>query len=209
MTKMRAWVLITAAIFFGCSPDRANEWEIVLSELKSLNPDWNGQYEIQMRIGSSERELKLDLSNKEVTREGGVLTVQRYSAKIKDISPLSKLRSLRELVLAATQVDDIGVLKGLNLEYLDISGTNVKNIESLRGMPLHTLIISRTPVHDISVLSTVPDLDRLIMDGTKVNSLTALRGKRLEFLDISDTPVASNTLPDDVMVEYLINRVMH
>ncbi len=215
---MRSLMLITFMMVFilvGCEQDRISvsgdknlndKWQIVKSELHRLNPNWEGQYELETRITRDAMELKLDISNKEVSREDGVTTTQRHTANLSDISPLSKLKSLKKLVLAGTQVADITPLKNLKLAYLDISGTNVKDITPLRDMPLRKLYLSRTPVNDISVLSSLSELNRLLLDRTEVNSLMALKGKHLIFLDISGTPASNRPLPSDLEVKHLINK---
>ena len=71
------------------------------------------------------------------------------------------MKSLKELVLIKTKVDDISSLKGLSLEMLDLSKTNVSDISVLKNMPLHRLRLMDCRIKDYSVLKTLKQLQFL------------------------------------------------
>lgn len=80
---------------------------------------------------------------------------------LKDITPLKKIKSLKELLLFKTSVDDISSLKGLSLEKLDISKTKVSDISALKNMPLFGLRLMDCNIKDYSVLKTLKQLQFL------------------------------------------------
>ncbi len=100
--------------------------------------------------------------------------------------------------------DDLSVIKGLPLEYLDLDNTRVADLSPLRGMPLKRLKLNDTRVTDLRPLGGMPletlhlwntniadlsalrgvSLRRLFLTGTFVTDLAPLQGMRLELLDL-------------------------
>lgn len=134
--------------------------------------------------------------------------------ELTDAGPLSKLRQLRELNLAYTQIRDLTPLRNLAyLEQLNITATPVYNLKPLRYndalhtliadaseltrlddlqnlAQLHTLSLSRTLVGDLEPLQYCPQLEELRLDSTMILKLEGLEDlSQLRSLDVSSTNV--------------------
>lgn len=91
-------------------------------------------------------------------------TFYMFLTKVDDISALAK-SPLKTVRILSCQVADISVLKGMKIEALDICDTPVTDISVLKDMPLRELGIrcGRGGLKDVSVLKTLPGLERLIL----------------------------------------------
>ena len=87
-----------------------------------------------------------------------------------DLSPLAKLKSLKELDLRHTQVSDLSPLAELkNLEHLVLNDTQVSDLSALVELNnLRTLYLENTQVRDLSPLAE-SNLFLLVITGTQVN----------------------------------------
>ena len=71
---------------------------------------------------------------------------------VEDIYEIWKLKKLKKLICAGTQIKRLDVLEKLeNLEYLDCSNTNVAKLTSLDYVPLKTLKCFNTKVSQRSI----------------------------------------------------------
>ena len=84
--------------------------------------------------------------------------ILRECNDLKDLKPLSKIKTLRELSINETRISNIKSLKGLKLKMLDISGSRVEDIKVLKGMPLRGLRMRDCSIKDYSVLKTLKNL---------------------------------------------------
>ena len=128
------------------------------------------------------------------------------SSGVSDLSPLSRMSSLRRLFLGDSAILNLEALRGLQLEFLQLGGTRIDSIEALRGMPLKKLNLDHTKVADLSPLEGMRleqisldggmpfetieplkgmPLKRVNLDGLRsLTSLEPLRGAPIEHLDI-------------------------
>ncbi len=112
--------------------------------------------------------------------------------ELQDLTPLSKMRQLRELDLSRTQVEDLTPLRNLAyLRRLDISHTQVFNLEPLRyNDALEELIADRSKLTRLDDLQALPQLKRLSVAQTLVGNLQPLRAcPNLQELNLAETMV--------------------
>lgn len=187
---------------------RTMDWGKAVTELKKLNPEWNGKYELLKN--NSGKVYGLDLSNKTVREEGKsqfVIKDQSISydkAELIDISPITGM-DIEKLIVRNCPLKNISALRAMKLKYLDLSSTRVTQIDILYGMPLEQLYLDDTKVADITPLKVSP-IKNLLLRNTLVSNLQPLVGKKLMFLDITNTPAAKTGSPKFLDVEYLINK---
>ncbi|MBY0501284.1 MAG: hypothetical protein K2P93_04710 [Alphaproteobacteria bacterium] len=111
---------------------------------------------------------------------------------VTDVSPLSGLRSLEELLLDFTGVIDLSFISELRrLTRLRLSGTGVTDISSLSTLvALEDLYLDGTAITDISPLAKLLELRDLDLSRTGVKDVSPLsKLSALENLDLSDTSV--------------------
>jgi internalin A len=91
---------------------------------------------------------------------------------------LQELSSLQYLDCSATQVSDLGPLRGLtSLQYLDCSNTQVSDLKPLRALTsLQNLTCWLTGVSDLEPLRGLASLQNLYCWDTQVSDLEPLRG---------------------------------
>jgi Leucine-rich repeat (LRR) protein len=109
-----------------------------------------------------------------------------------DLSPLSKLRQLRELTISHTQVRDLSPLRNLaQLQRLDLSHTPVEDLQPLRYCDaLQRLNVAHTQVDDLGVIAELPALQVLDLSFSNITSLAPLQnGPALTELDLSGTSI--------------------
>ena len=90
---------------------------------------------------------------------------------IKDITPLTELKSLRVLYLDRNSISDITALRDLSsLEELLLYKNNIENIDALKDVPnISSVDISDTAVTDISALKDAKYLYYIALKNTKIN----------------------------------------
>ena len=91
--------------------------------------------------------------------------------------------------LATTNLDNVGSLRGLPLNWLLINGNPVSDLSPLAGMPLRTLDLRGTRVTDLSPLRGAP-LHSLVVPGG-ITDLSPLRGMPMEKLVFDRSPPAT------------------
>lgn len=104
-----------------------------------------------------------------------------------DIDWIAPLKNLRVLILSDNRITDISYLADKPLEYLEMFNNRVKDISCLEGKEtLIDLNLCNTHVGDLSVLYTLPNLQRVWMGDidelTKetINQYLADKGETLE-----------------------------
>lgn len=113
---------------------------------------------------------------------------------ITDISSISKMKKLRELVLTCSNITDLSVLESLvNLEVLDLSlNSSLKDIKSLKYLVnLKKLSLSYTSVENLESLEALVNLEELSLSSykneNKYESLESLNKlTELTYLSISN-----------------------
>ena len=124
-----------------------------------------------------------------------------------DLSPLSDLRSLKELRIWYTPVSDLSPLATLkSFEAIEILDAPIRDLSPLAGLSrLKELQIIIAPVSDLSPLSALKNLEHLDLYDTNVSDLTPLRGlKNLKKLDLNSTKVRDlSPLAELKNLEYL------
>ena len=114
---------------------------------------------------------------------------------IKDISPLSKLTKLENLVISFNKVRNIKPLEKLtNLTELTLNDNNISNLKPLAKLTkLEKLYIRRNPISDITPLKNLKNLKSLwlveieeIRDISPIAGLTQLTALTLDNIHIDD-----------------------
>ena len=137
-----------------------------------------------------------------------------HCASVQNLSPLSQLSSLEELLVDYSSVSDLSPLKDLSnlkrlglrntsirsledismltaLTSLEVSGTTVESLEPLTNLnKLQILSLRETDVADLQPLATHTDLFFLDLKDTRVKDISPLKGlSNLKVLDIGSTNV--------------------
>ena len=118
--------------------------------------------------------------------------------QIRDISPLARLTTLKNLDLSRTSVADLSALAGLTmLEDLDLGKTNITALSPLaRLVRLKRLDLSFTPIRDVTPLAALTNLEQLDLNGAyEVSDITPLSNlKQLAWLDVRGTSVSRESI---------------
>lgn len=115
-----------------------------------------------------------DLSPLEKLKHLRNLTVN--DTKITDLSPLLDLVYLQELDLSRNPITDLSPLNSLtNLEFVYLNNTPVDNLDWLEDLSkIKILDISSTEIRNLKVLSKATHLQKLIAYSTRINNITPL-----------------------------------
>ena len=116
------------------------------------------------------------------------------NTQIKDLSPVSTIKELKNLSFLGTQINALDPLAGLKkLEVLHCSQSPVNNLAPLSGLAqLHTIDIENTAVTDLSPLTTLVELKQLNCSGTQIKSLKPLSSLvNLEVVKLNNTAIKS------------------
>ncbi len=153
------------------------QFESVMTDLKRLNPEFNGQ-------------AKPMIVNDQITE----LVLRDSKPTIKDISPLRELLHLQVLDTNPAQFKDLSPLKGLPCRELWMNNNwTITDLSPLKGMPLELLEVWGFQGDDLSPLQGMP-LKQLICGGAKGKlDLTQLHGLPLKFLCVNDRTVEDLT----------------
>jgi len=128
-------------------------------------------------------------------------------SQVSDISPLAKLKNLKDLSLGRTRVSDLSPLAKLkSLEELHLHDTHVSDLSPLTELKnLESLALSDTQVSDLSPLAELTNLERLYLRNTQVSDLSPLAElENLEVLGLTGTQVSDlSPLAELESLEYL------
>jgi serine/threonine protein kinase len=114
---------------------------------------------------------------------------------VKDLKPLTGMRSLKVVALGNTDVTDLGPLQGLPLSVLRLSNTRVTDLSPLLGMPLEQeLDLSFTAVADISALRGI-SVQILNLQKTRVKDIEPLGGLAAKTIRLDECDDVVNLLP--------------
>ncbi|MBI5687253.1 MAG: protein kinase [Verrucomicrobia bacterium] len=170
----------------------------VVAKLRELNPQFDGR--VTRKIA-----------------DGKVTELGFSTVAVRDISPVTALRSLQRLSLAPVggtnvsgQVADLSPLRGMWLAALWCQNNPVSDLRPLRGQPLSVLSCGSTQVTDLAPLRGMP-LQVLSCDHTDVSDLGALAGMQLQTLwchktKVTDLAVLTNMPLRELRCDYLAAR---
>ena len=107
-------------------------------------------------------------------------TVQLTRTQVGDLSPLSKIPSLRRITCSQGPLQNLVPLSSLSqLEYLDISSTPIQSLEPIRNLQNLTFLgCSGTQIRDIKDISGLIGLKNLDISNTRVKSLKPIANLR-------------------------------
>jgi Leucine-rich repeat (LRR) protein len=130
-----------------------------------------------------------DLSDLRPLASLPVKTLDLLGTKVSNLEPLGKMRTLMELNLDATKVQDLVALRGLQLLRLNISHTEVTDIAPLDGMPLEEVRLDYTGVSDLTPLSRTTRLRFFSGGRIPIRDFSPLAHKQIEVLSLEWTRV--------------------
>lgn len=104
------------------------------------------------------------------------------------LSSMAKNRNIKSLNLRNMGIENLEILDGMKLRFLELSGNPISDLEPLKNMPLEKLILNHCPVTDLEPLSTIA-LTALELKHTLIKDLVDLKNLKLDFLDISHTEI--------------------
>ena len=112
---------------------------------------------------------------------------------LSDLSPLSNLTQLNELILKQDGINDVSALSNLvNLTWLDVSGnreiTDISSVEKM--MKLERLIVSHNKIQNVDKLKNLDKLTYLDISYNNISSLPDMsKLKSVYFLDASHNQI--------------------
>ena len=117
---------------------------------------------------------------------------------IKDITPLTELKSLRVLYLDRNSISDITALKDLSsLEELLLYKNNIENIDALKDKKyLYRLMLNENiGLRNIDALKDVPNISSVDISDTAVTDISALKdAKYLYYIALKNTKVSETDI---------------
>lgn len=109
---------------------------------------------------------------------------------LKDLSPLRAVPGIQSLGLHSSKLQDISVMRGMDLVRVDLFLTQVSDLSPLASKSLRSLDLSGSArVVDLSPLAGL-GLESLTIHGTGVSDLSPLKGMNLKLLNCNYAPVA-------------------
>ena len=160
-----------------------------------------------IQFASGLRELSFNFGKSDWTSNWGVegsldlsplahlpklISLQIWSARIRDIRPLRHLANLRRLDLVRNLIDDLGPLSGLvDLRELVINDNRVSDLAPLSAMTkLSQLDAERNEISTLSGLENLASLWVLTLNGNPISDVTPIAKLRLNTLELNGTNVA-------------------
>jgi len=126
---------------------------------------------------------------------------------IKDLSSISKLTSLEELILSQNKITDISFVSNMiNLKTFSIYENNITDISSLANLKkLEFVNLSYNKISDISPLANITSLTTLYISNNKITDISAISNlTNLNSLDLEVNPVKNfDTLKGIISLEHL------
>ena len=168
---------------------------IVVYKTKDLEGWWNGlsvtwknlfsgQFKIDSPPTKEQLHLILFLDS----------LVIKDNSQINDLSPVTMIKSLKNLTMSGTQVSNLQPLSQLSdLEVLQCNQSPVSDLTPLSGLSkLQKLDIENTPVEDLEPIAVLLDLRSLNASGTQVKSIDPVKGlMKLEEIKLNNTLIKS------------------
>lgn len=161
---------------------------------------------LEIRNGLAAKEVRiLD----QIRRQSAEVHVQfiRNANRIRDISPLSEVKTITHLELKGTSVTDLSPLKGIKLRELNLRQTKISDLTPLSESALTMLNIERTPVSTLAGLPTERFRKLLATDAGTLADISALKGAPIVDLQLKGTqvidlgPLAGNTTLQTLSLE--------
>jgi eukaryotic-like serine/threonine-protein kinase len=170
--------------------------DAVIAELKSLNPDYDGNAEFSEDNGAVTGLSILVDHVADVAPIGRLAKLRILTltgtwpdrGKLRDLTPLAGLR-LSNLDIHSTQVADLTPLGRIpTLQWLDCRSTKIADLEGVRGMKLDSLDCDFNRIADLAPLAGMP-MRVLICSDNRISSLAPLRGMPLIRFGCRDNPI--------------------
>jgi len=163
----------------------------VTTESLHISPAPGTKGKISVSFQTSVRDSRKTLDLSPISSLGYLENIVLHALPVVDISNLVGLRQLRELNLSKTLVEDFAPLSEIiSLERLDVHGTTFSDLSFLPSSNLTTLRVNDTNVQDLSSLVFCQKLSLLELSGCLVQNIEPLAVLRsLKYLYLSKTAV--------------------
>jgi len=163
----------------------------VTTESLHISPAPGSRAKIPASFQTSVRDSRKTLDLSPISSLGYLENIVLHALPVVDISNLVGLRKLRELNLSKTLVEDFTPLSEIiSLERLDVHGTTFSDLSFLPPTNLTTLRVNDTNVQDLSSLVFCQKLSLLELSGCLVQNIEPLAVLRsLKYLYLSKTAV--------------------
>jgi len=166
--------------------------EAIRKELKKRNPEFDGQINLQLADGKADRLVLEGPRMRDISPVRALTTLRDFaihSPEFSDVSPLRGME-LTSMAIYNSEIADLSPLKGMKLTHLDLAGSRkLSDLSPLKGMPLSELTLYLSTVHDLTPLIGMK-LTLLNADSSAVTDLTPLRGMPLGYLNLTNTKVS-------------------
>lgn len=132
------------------------------------------------------------------------------SYRLSNLSPISHLVNLEELVLGNTRfntssspIEDISFIKNLKLlESISINRTNLNDISHLQALKkLTSISLENNRIQDISVLSDLSNIETLNLAGNQINDVSSINTlSKLHTVNLTQNYIVDNPLNIEKMI---------
>ncbi|QWU16213.1 internalin A [Paenibacillus sophorae] len=111
--------------------------------------------------------------------------------QITDLSPLSRLSTLQTLVVDDNKIKSLVPLKNLNkLTYLIASKNQVKDLSPIQKLKLEWLLLSGNKIQDLTPLKNHPTLEHLYLDDNLIRDIAVLETMpQLKEVSLANNPL--------------------
>ncbi len=207
--------LCASMILAGCGNNTSAETEettadttIAIAETIGLNAEPISPEEAkEMLLSYWETGVKPDMNRLRAVEELKFVSLDLSQV---DLSILSELTNLKELILTSCEISDISALKDLtNLTVLGLANNYISDISPIKNLTnLNELYLVGNLISDISAVKKLTNLTRLDLFGNQISDISTLKKlKKLTILDLRHNDISSSdfkslekALPDCRMV---------
>ena len=145
----------------------------------------------------------VDLTGLEYATNISQLILQYNFIDSNDLTPLSGLNSLTQLLLTGNNITDISALSGLtNMMTLWLGGNDISDISALSNMTIMIqLLLYSNDINDISALSNMTNMTQLWLAGNNISDISVLSS----IVKLQNIDLLSNNISDLSALTGLMN----
>lgn len=137
----------------------------------------------------------------EINHRKAVTSLTLVNCRIRNISPLSRFKSLKTLDLSNNQIKNLEPLKNLkNLEILVLSQNQISNLYPLQGLKqLKVLGLNKNQIRDLASLNTLNQLHTLDLSDNRISDISVVQNLRF----LTTLYLSKNEIQDITSLKYL------
>jgi len=152
---------------------------LVIFRTEQLKKWWEGMDDTWKEILAATQNLTGSPNPKQLHALSSITTLEITDRQmLTDLSPLSSMINLRELILKNTGVSNLAPISGLGtLRVLVCNRSPLKSLAPVSGLyDLKQLSIENTPIEDLDAVANLKNLEILRCSGTQIKRLDPLEG---------------------------------